>query len=871
MGDDLQQELKTLKYNDHICSIYKNGSEQIEQRTQFITQGLKNGNRCFFVAADSSVEKIIQSFANTGINIVDEQNRGALKILTKRDAYLKSGQIDTQLFMNFLSKVETLALEDGFKGVWLIAEMSWVLGENIDSLHLIKLEALLNDFLIDKRCVVFCQYTQDIFDLSLIHDVLLTHPLTMIDGLISPNPYFQPPDLLLRPEQIATIELKRLRTKWWIRQLKQLRDSEFGRTTFNRSELHRDSRFQEIIDSLFTFVGIITNNGIVLDVNQTTLDLGDLRREDIIGKPFVDTYWWLYSKKTQNSLREVLQRAKEGEIIRADFCINLTEYRMLTLDMTFVPIIDSKGLVTKIVVSGTDVTKRLEMEKALQESELLFRQLVETIEEVFWVSDAMKSKIIYISPGFEKIWGYTAKNLYKDSRLWLEAIHPEDRQRVENSYYDIDKNYNITYRIIRKDGTLRWIRARSFQIMNENNERYRFVGVAEDITVFRKLEDQFYQAQKMEAVGNLAGGISHDFNNLLAVIKSNTELLKTDSELSPEQAGIMAEIDNATNRAADLTRQLLLFSRQKEMSLVQKDANEIIKNVAKMLQAILGEHIKIKFKLSKKRQFIHADLTMIDQILINIIVNARDAMPNGGELIIETCTKRFDEETIFQSPGSRVGAFVCISISDTGSGIPPEILPRIFEPFFTTKDVDKGTGLGLSTVYGLLKQHQGWINVYSEVGTGTTFRIYLPKIENTINVQNKSQDFKIVHGNNETILVVEDESTLRFVISKILKRCGYQIIEAEDASTASKLWHANRDKIDLLLTDLILPKGTNGWELAKSLLKESPQLKVIYMSGYSAEIAKKELQLQEGINFLIKPFDSNELIRMLDCYLNVNR
>ncbi|MBA3537242.1 MAG: MEDS domain-containing protein, partial [Tatlockia sp.] len=795
MIDDQIQELKTLKYGDHICPIYNNINEQLAQRVQFVTQGLENGNRCIYVAADSEVEKTISAFADAGIDIKDGQTREALKILSKKDAYLKSGQIDAELFMDFLSKAETQALKDGFQGLWLIAEMSWVLGENIDSLHLIKLEALLNDFLINKRCVVLCQYTQDIFDLSLIHDVLLTHPLTIIDGLISPNPYFQPPDLLLRPEQIATIELKRLRTKWWIQQLKQMRGSERGRSTFNQNRQTIDSRFRVVLDSLFTFVGIITNNGIVLDVNQTTLDMGGLLREDIIGKPFIDTYWWLHSKKTQNHLREVLQQVREGEIIQTDFCINVAENRRVVLDMTFVPIIDNKGRVKEIVVSGTDVTKRLETEKALQESELLFRQLVETIEEVFWVSDATKANIIYISPGFEKIWGISAEKIYANPRLWLEAIHPEDRQHVENSYYSIDKSYNITYRIVRKDGTQRWIRARSFEVMNEQNETYRFVGVAEDITVFRKLEDQFYQAQKMEAVGKLAGGISHDFNNLLAVIKSNTELLKSESELSAEQAEILGEIENATKRATDLTRQLLIFSRQKEIKLVQIDANEVIKNITKMLVALLGEYIKIKFKLSKSMQPIHVDVTMIDQVLLNIIVNARDAMPEGGELVIETHSKVFDEETIFQSPGSRVGNFVCISISDTGTGIPPEILPRIFEPFFTTKDVDKGTGLGLSTVYGLLKQHQGWLNVYSEPGTGTTFRIYLPKIEEAVIVPNISQNFKIKPGNNETILLVEDDTSLRFVIYKILIRYGYQVIEAEDAISALSLWRDNRDKI----------------------------------------------------------------------------
>jgi len=380
-----------------------------------------------------------------------------------------------------------------------------------------------------------------------------------------------------------------------------------------------------------------------------------------------------------------------------------------------------------------------------------------------------------------------------------------------------------------------------------------------DITQSRTLEVQFRQAQKMEAIGHLAAGVAHDFNNILAVIQLHASLLKIGSDISPEHLESAGEIEKATERAANLTRQLLLFSRKQTMEPRDLDLNQSINDMAKMLRRALGETIQVQFKFSPESLFIHADAGMMDQVLMNLAVNAHDAMPQGGQLVIETSAVTFDESVRAQSPLARPGSFVCLSVSDTGCGIPAENLPRIFEPFFTTKDVGKGTGLGLATVFGIVQQHQGWINVYSEVGHGTAFRVYLPRLGAKSGQESGQAALSPVRGGKETILLVEDEAALRATMRASLSQLGYRVLEAVHGVEALETWKQRHDEIQLLLTDLVMPGGMTGMDLAGRLLQENPKLKVIYTSGYSPEVAGKNCPLEEGVNFLTKPFTAHKL------------
>jgi nitrogen-specific signal transduction histidine kinase/ActR/RegA family two-component response regulator len=391
-----------------------------------------------------------------------------------------------------------------------------------------------------------------------------------------------------------------------------------------------------------------------------------------------------------------------------------------------------------------------------------------------------------------------------------------------------------------------------------------YVAVKRDVTREMQLESQFRQSQKMEAIGQLAGGVAHDFNNILAVIQLQAGLLKTEEGLAEKQREYANDIEKAAQRAANLTRQLLLFSRKQAMQQRDIDLNETITNIAKMLQRILHENIQMHFKLATHPLLIHADAGMMDQILMNLTVNARDAMPNGGELRIETSEVEFDEATVEQMIQARPGKFACATVTDTGCGIPPEIMPRIFEPFFTTKEIGKGTGLGLATVFGIVQQHQGWIDVSSEPGRGTTFRIYLPLLKSPTPKADGWSSFVPNSGSgHETILLVEDDSLLRAATRIVLQRMGYIVLEAADGAAAVEIWKEKRDSIHLLLTDLIMPGAMNGEDLAEQLLRDQPKLKVIYTSGYSADINGGDFQLEEGINFLAKPYEVGKLAQLV--------
>jgi PAS domain S-box-containing protein len=379
----------------------------------------------------------------------------------------------------------------------------------------------------------------------------------------------------------------------------------------------------------------------------------------------------------------------------------------------------------------------------------------------------------------------------------------------------------------------------------------------------QQIEGQFRQSQKMEAVGQLASGVAHDFNNILGIIQMQSDMLKTESTLSPAQSGYASEIGEAVERAAALTRQLLLFGRKEKMQARELDLNQSINDMTKMLRRTLGENIELQFKFSMQPLFINADAGMMDQVLMNLAVNARDAMPKGGKIIIEASAVIFDDSIKDQYVQASAGSFVCLSVSDTGSGIPPEILPKIFEPFFTTKDVGKGTGLGLATVFGIVQQHKGWINVYSEVGQGTTFRIYIPRLAKISDQKFVSPLTESASGGNETILVVEDEPKLRASVINMLSRLGYNVLEAHDGADALEVWNQHRDGIHLLLTDMVMPGGMTGKDLGERLLKENPKLKVIYASGYSTDVAARDFPLEEGVNFLSKPFQAQKLARIV--------
>ena len=373
------------------------------------------------------------------------------------------------------------------------------------------------------------------------------------------------------------------------------------------------------------------------------------------------------------------------------------------------------------------------------------------------------------------------------------------------------------------------------------------------------MEDKFRQSEKMDSIGRLAGGVAHDFNNILAVILGNLGLLKELNQDGQERSDTLQEIEVAANRAAALTRQLLLFSRKQVTADAKPvDLNEIVSNMTKMLRRVIGENIDLVFQGEPTSLRINADAGMIDQVVMNLSVNARDAMPEGGQLIIATSRVEVTEELVATVLEARPGTFIRLSVTDTGCGMDEETQRHIFEPFFTTKEAGKGTGLGLLNVLGIVRQHNGWIHVRSTKGKGTTFEVYLPAYAESQEFRQAPRGTRPI-GGSETILMVEDDAALRRFASIWLRELGYKVIEAPNGAEALKLWESCRDQVDLLLTDMVMPGGISGSELAQRLMKERVGLRAIVHSGHSAEESRAGAMAANGIAFLPKPYTAPEL------------
>lgn len=516
---------------------------------------------------------------------------------------------------------------------------------------------------------------------------------------------------------------------------------------------------------------------------------------------------------------------------------------------------------TQVIVNARDVTERRQMEDALRESEQRFREFAENIEAVFWQGEPGSAYPTYVSPAYEKIWGRSREALRVSPTDWLEAVHPEDRERVATAIREqrFARDEAEVCRIVQPDGRIRWIRARAFEVRDAQGQVRRVVGVAHDITEQRDLEHQLRQAQKLESIGQLTAGVAHDFNNILAVVQGHADLLLMDTPAGSASADSLRQIALAAKRASNLTRQLLMFSRKQAMRAEPVALDGVITQMAKMLKRVLGEHIALSFDCQVPELQVEADVGMMEQTIMNLSVNARDAMPGGGRLNIATRLLEIDTNYWKQHPESKIGKHLCLSVADNGDGIPPEVLPHIFEPFFTTKEVGRGTGLGLATVYGIVKQHRGWIEVDTAVGCGTTFKIYLPIIESSRPSNTTTRSPWLAKSGSGTILLVEDEPGLRTVASVILRRAGYTVITARSGPEALTLAADRLPHINLLLTDMVMPDGMSGRQLAEELDKQRPGLKVLYTSGYSSELNDTSFRLRKGLQFLPKPYDAQTL------------
>jgi len=441
-------------------------------------------------------------------------------------------------------------------------------------------------------------------------------------------------------------------------------------------------------------------------------------------------------------------------------------------------------------------------------------------------------------------------------------VHDDDRELVERAARNAIRTggeFAIEFRVPWPDGSLRWHLARARVVADEAGQPVRLLGADLDTTDRRSLEAQFRQAQKMEAVGQLAGGVAHDFNNLLTAILGYANFLDEEVQ-DPQQRRDVQEISRAAGRAALLTKQLLAFSRRQVVETSLVDLNALIGDLISMLTRLIGEHIVMTTTLSPEAAPVIADRTQLEQIVMNLVVNARDAMPNGGALRVETSHVVLDDAYALAHANAKPGPYVMLTVSDTGEGMSEEVRARIFEPFFTTKGRDKGTGLGLSTVYGIVSQAGGYIWVYSEQGRGTTFKVYLPRVVDAAAAAASVDLPPRSRGGQETVLLVEDEEPVRLLTKIILQRAGYKVLDAPDPEAAMAAFDEAHGSVDLLLSDIIMPGGT-GPELYRSLSGRQQSLRALLMSGYTGNASIDSRHFEGETAFLEKPFTADALTR----------
>lgn len=621
-----------------------------------------------------------------------------------------------------------------------------------------------------------------------------------------------------------------------------------------------EARLRETLENLKLIAIRLDKTGCVTFCNNYLLELTGWKREDIIGANWFTTYIPESAVAVKKLFFDTIEAGAFPPHYENPIKTRSGALREIAWNNTVLR--DAAGRVTGTASIGEDVTERKRSEHALRESEERFRQLAENIDQVFWIVGSDSNQLLYVSPAYEKIWGRSCESLYKSPGSWLDAIHPEDRKQVEHATMTKQSrgDYDETYRVLHPNGSVRWIRDRAYPIRDAAGVVFRVVGTASDITEMRTLEQQLHQSQKMETIGVLAGGVAHDFNNLLGVVIGYSDLLLMSGKLDEYADKRIREIRKAGERASGLTRQLLAFSRKQTLDQVVLNINLLMTDLEKMLRRLIGEDIELKCVLNPEVARIKADPGQIEQVIMNLVVNSRDAMPTGGVITIETSNVTLDEKYVLSHGYANSGHFVLLAVSDTGQGMDKETQTRIFEPFFTTKGLGKGTGLGLSTVYGIIKQSGGYVHVYSEVGRGTMFKIYLPITGDMPAGLADKSGMHPIPGGSETILVVEDEAGIRTLAKEVLESLGYTVIAAESGAKAAQLAEAHKGEIHLLLTDVIMP-NMDGRHVAQLITLLFPQIKVLFMSGYTNDALARAGEISDINPLLQKPFTPGVLAR----------
>jgi two-component system cell cycle sensor histidine kinase/response regulator CckA len=617
------------------------------------------------------------------------------------------------------------------------------------------------------------------------------------------------------------------------------------------------ARLRQAVDASGEVIFMTDREGIITFVNPQFEQTYGYTADDVIGK--ATPRLLKGGSQSDGYYKEFWGQILGGQVTRSEFVNRTKTGVFIDVEATVNPIRDESQQVVGFIAVQRDVTARRKMEETLRQNEERLRLITDTVSDM--VSQVrLDGTYLYASPAHERVLGYPPGSLIGTSAFQL--VHPADLARVQaviQSALPGPATARFEFRCRHADGRYLWLEAVGTLLHDQTHSPIGAVLSARDVTERRTLEEQFHQGQKMEAIGRLAGGIAHDFNNVLTAILGFTELL-LDRVHDPSLVADLKEIKDAGDRAGRLTRQLLAFSRKQIMTPQVLDLNRVMTELQKMLGRVIGEDVELVVEPAPLLTAITADPGQVEQLLMNLAVNSRDAMPKGGRLTIRTSNVEVDAAFVRNHPGAATGEYASIAVEDTGHGIPAELLERVFEPFFTTKPLGKGTGLGLATVYGIAKQSGGFVSIASTVGVGTTVTSYFPRAHEALReVPERVRPQAELHG-AETVLVAEDQVAVRDLMVRVLEGLGYAVLAARDGSDAIRIEEGHTGPIDLLLSDVIMP-GLNGPDLAQRLLSRRPSLRVLYVSGFTSHLATRLGTIGARAGFLQKPFTPDRLAR----------
>jgi PAS domain S-box-containing protein len=539
--------------------------------------------------------------------------------------------------------------------------------------------------------------------------------------------------------------------------------------------------------------------------------------------------------------------------------------------LSAVPVRNARGEIIGSAGTASDISRRKAAEAARRKSEERFQIVASVTRDVIWDYD-IPAETVWRNENYERCFGLIDERRDETVAAWRERIHSEDAERVSDSLdaaaAGTETLWSAEYRFRRADGSYAHVLDRAFLVRDATGKAIRMLGAMSDFSARVELENELRHAHKMESVGELAAGVGHEFNNLLTIIAGHVELLQRAGRLDPDSLKALRQVGKAADRAAHLTRQLLTFGRRQLMQLKRLNLNAAVETSVGLISHLITEPHKLALELCGEPLWIQADMGMIEHVVINLALNAREASPQGG--MIHITTTLHDAAAGSGARRGRVGRFARLSVADCGAGMSAEIVSRIFEPFFSTRELHGTAGLGLATVHGIVTQHRGWIDVESAPGKGSAFHVYIPEASTSEGAPSEPANATLeLRGGGETILVVEDEEALRELAVLVLRGEGYRVFEAATGPEALGLWTAHTGEIDLIFTDVLMPGGMSGKDLADECLRACPELPVIFTSGYSRDAMSKDLVLPEDLQFLPKPYLPDDLLKAIRTALDL--